>query len=328
MSVELLEDGGFEDDSPLWVWANFRSQRVNPFPPLPAHSPVWCAQLECSRWMSDGKVSQLSIPVPANSTVQLSFAISLKNDTGVDEHSITVTIIDGAQRHVAFTKTVAEYQAEYGVKWVEIETDPQAVSSGTVGVEFAGSDEGAGVASTFWLIDTASLMLLPPTAAVGAMMKSKAEAYKRFIKLLKTISGPPVFHWDLGGRVYNRLVAPEEMDGLVLPYLCVPLFEEGQQYPFFDKLTRTHWTQNLFGFTPDVLAHDRVNSDGAVNISKLHDDIVTAILGDMKLGGLLNGPVQLIRTDSLSGVDDSTYAELEMEWQMAMNFSRADLGPE
>jgi len=175
-----------------------------------------------------------------------------------------------------------------------------------------------------WLLDLVSIQMGVPEA-----MKGKATAFQRFIDLLKTIQGPPFHHMDLGGRVFNRLITPEEMPGLELPYVCCPLFEEQQSYPHFDQAVQTKWNQSLYLFTEDLKLGDRVDTTGARTISELHDDVVKAVLRDMTLGGLLNGPVNLLSCNSIAGVDDETpYAEAEMVFQKSMNFGINDLGPE
>ncbi len=180
------------------------------------------------------------------------------------------------------------------------------------------------LARSDWYIDTWSL----PQEVSGAAMKGKWDAIQKLTTLLKSqIVGPPSFHLDIGGRVYNRLVLPHEHEGILLPYLCVPVLLEAQSYPAFDRLTQTQWQQEIMCFVTEAAAHDTLKTTGARDICHIHDDVIKAILSDIDLGGFLNAPMQLTSNDSISGVTDEDFAENSMKFQMGMNFGKDDLGP-
>jgi len=88
------------------------------------------------------------------------------------------------------------------------------------------------------------------------------------------------------------------------------------------------WQQEILCYVAETAAHDTLKTTGARDIAHMHDDVVKAILSDIDLGGLLNAPMQLISTDSISGVTDEDFAECSMKFQMGMNFGKDDLGPE
>ncbi len=319
MILELIDDPGFENDSPLWTWTDLAERDTEP------HTGTWSAKLRSQRGGVPtplaGKVEQLGIPVASGTVVTVSFWVKLWT-LSRPSHQFSVTLYDGGSPVVLYTTTVADHTSTYGFDWVLL-SFPHTMSGSTLGLEFlAFATDIIEVSAAKWWVDDVSVPLV-----LEGLMKGKAQAISLFMERLLTITGPPTFFSDLAGRVYNRLVTPEEHEGLVLPYLCVPLLEEGQSYPHFDRLTRTAWAMTIYGFAPERLAHNQIDSSGAVAIANLHDDIVKAILEDMRLGRYLNAPVDLLRTDSISGVDDSKYAELEMEFSMGLNFSKEDLGP-
>ncbi len=224
----------------------------------------------------------------------------------------TTTLLD--IHHLGHPKDVfVQYQVSFTANTSSADLVVNAIREG-----------GFSLGRTDWYIDTWSL----PQELLG-IMKGKWLAITKLTDLLKQqIVGPPSYHLDVGGRVYNRDITPKEHEGIKLPYICVPLFLEGQTYPIFDRLTQTQWQQEILAYVTEAKAHDPLETTGARDIAHMHDDIIKAILSDLHLEGLLNAPIQATSTESISAVTDEEWAELSMKFQMAMNFGKDDLGPE
>lgn len=193
---------------------------------------------------------------------------------------------------------------------------------------------GFGFASVgIWHLDLASLAQdIPdvdtPETRRLLMKRGKWNAVKALQELFTTlIVGGPDYHNDLGGRCYTRLITPEEHDGIVKPYLCLPVIDEGQEYSQTGSVLTTTFNQRVFLFSDDTAAHSKLTSNGTQTIGELHDDVLKALMVNPTLTRLLNAPAQVLTCNSAAGMDDSGYAEAEMLLQLSMNIGIDDLGP-
>lgn len=324
MSLELITDGSFELGSPLWSYTGTgtRDLVVNP------HDGLWAGVVLNYRFDPFGQEftgtvgQQVTQNVTPGDTIYPSAWIRLQSSSGSDgTMPVWVDFGDGSP-----VITIL-YEADFTVgEWKQVTLPPVVATTDEVTYTFKAALVGIGTGFKTWHVDLASLLL----PGVAAMKRGKWKAIQRLLHLLATqITGHPNYHLDLGAKVFPRLIIPGEKEGLRPPYLCVPLLDDAQSFDGHDHhLLGTSWTQKIWGFVPETMKLHGTEMSGAQSSSLLQEDTIKAILGDLYLGGLLNGPARLVSSNTVSGVDDTGYAEFELSLSLSMNFARDDLGPE
>ncbi len=151
--------------------------------------------------------------------------------------------------------------------------------------------------------------------------------YAQLITILKGINGPAGGYWtDLEGRVFTRLIRPEDADQVVRPYLCVPLVQTAPAYETEETSTQETRRQGIWGFV-DELRRD-FDTDGNERILKLGDDIFRAVSLDYTLGETAQDSRFVSGGEEIGGVmPDDDWAELEKVLEIDDRFAPEDLGP-
>lgn len=167
-----------------------------------------------------------------------------------------------------------------------------------------------------------------PTDREADLMASKYQAIDGLRERLKIINGGTEYHFDLGRRVYSKLILPNEDGKRSYPYLCVPLIEEAQVYVTVEETwIHTTWQQIIYGFVGETTP-GKISAATVDAISKLHDDIIKALMYDWTLGGVVGMDTKVLGNMSWAGAgDEENYGELQMVVQLSIRFSRDELGP-
>ena len=328
MQIELLDNGDFTAQG-LWSFSgDFTYPATDQYRTA---SPS--LRLDSDNVGGTPVNAEASQPVPVVKGTDITVAGFLRPSSGGDASStISVWVEEGAPN---FTVHQLTGDLPYSIfltfydSWFPLVRKfvPTADTTATLFIKNSGSSGlPEPLTGTTWHADDFSMSHFIRDG--DGFMKGKWDSMTKLIELLKgQIVGAPGFYHDLEGRVFNRLITPGEHDDLKLPFLCVPLIEEAQTYPVLDRLTQTQWEATVYAFASDRLAHDMLDSEGPRDISHLHDDVVKAFLSDCTLGKTLNAPITILSCNSISGTDDEAYSEFQMRIQLALNFSKDDLGP-
>lgn len=148
-------------------------------------------------------------------------------------------------------------------------------------------------------------------------------AYNNLRTLIKTIDGVNTVV-DLGQRVYERLITPED-GAQVFPYLCMPLAGTAGTYPqpdSDDDHTEHVWRISLYGFVDEDNSDPR-ESNAAETAADLHDAIIDRIMSDPRLGGAVQ-EMHPVAEEILSGIDDS-YGEVQVTLEFRQQVGPSDI---
>ncbi len=146
------------------------------------------------------------------------------------------------------------------------------------------------------------------------MPQTISGATAALITKLKAIQGAASGHkTNLGGRVYTRLVLPEDAGaGEDKPYLCLPKYEDGPTYAWYDRHVEIRWRQPIHGFVPEEATDDR-NSKSPKLVEDLMEDVIESILKDRELGGAAKEITIGAGGGAIAGVDpEDRWAEFLM----------------
>lgn len=135
-------------------------------------------------------------------------------------------------------------------------------------------------------------------------------------------------YWlDAGGRVFTRMVLPEESD-VALPYFCVVLAQEDETFPSIEQnRVESTWAFEVWAFVGERLDDARITST-AIDACKARDDIVRALMQDWTLGKSCadSKPVSCSSVAGTGGQPD--YGEVILRWQVYQIEQREDMGPQ
>ena len=147
------------------------------------------------------------------------------------------------------------------------------------------------------------------------------------ITLLKTINGGPTYWSDVGDRVYNRLVPPEDTRITKFPYFCVPTLDDKPVYLEPDGGTHLvhQWDQPVFGFVRDTAGTKSLNSNAQEQLLKLHDDFMKLWFTDHTWNGTVEDSLP-VAGPRHAGIL-SKYGEFVISLQMKSFLSFQGLGP-
>lgn len=93
---------------------------------------------------------------------------------------------------------------------------------------------GAETGISFWTIDDCSLEIAEEQMGRGAYRAYKA-VFDAYLGIAGQASG---YYTDLGGRVYPRILKPDQMGQAALPYACLALFTEDAPAAIFERHMR------------------------------------------------------------------------------------------
>jgi len=157
------------------------------------------------------------------------------------------------------------------------------------------------------------------------MPRSRDAILAELVTVLKTITGT-AYYSDLGSRVFRRFRNPMEAssDG---PLPAVYVVEAGttQTIRNDDRSVRVEIQAEIIGYVAEDSTDPRV-SNAATAASKLHDDIMRALLSNLRLNGQC--PAGLLFRDCVvdGGLDD-VYGGVRIGITLPYHFTAADLGP-
>lgn len=167
--------------------------------------------------------------------------------------------------------------------------------------------------SRFWVVDDVE----------AHVAQVKWTAIQGLITVLKGINGTG-FHTDLGGRVYTRLITPEDKVKVTFPYACVPILFGEQVTEHEGLVTKRKWRQPVFCFVraPEPQSRESATAEAAAN---LEDDIFRAVMLDDTLGGTV-ADAQIVDIASQAGVLRQ-YGEVQVYIDLLQVFDPSDLAP-
>ena len=163
--------------------------------------------------------------------------------------------------------------------------------------------------------------------------RGRYQAHAELITVLGGINGTGGGYWhNLGGRVYKRMVVPEEEGPIGLPYVCVPLEGDNPAVEHTEQGVILQWTEAISGFVAETSESD-VDANSPDAALKLWDDIVRALLKTRTANGQwLNGKAENLEILSGGGtvagvIGDDDYGEVLVLVQLQTRFDDKDLGP-
>jgi len=123
------------------------------------------------------------------------------------------------------TATVGEWTLLVGVFDATVSGPISFVIKAPLGAEATGVGQ--------WVVDDCEVVDL----AEELMSRTSYQAYKALFDAYRTVDGSGAGFWnDLGGRVFPKLIYPDQLGGNALPYACVVLSDEQAPYDFHDRL--------------------------------------------------------------------------------------------
>jgi len=159
-------------------------------------------------------------------------------------------------------------------------------------------------------------------------LRGRWRSYSALFIALRGINGRAGgYYHDLGGRIYPRLIRPEDGLKVQLPFACLPLVETTPQYETTDSgLVACTWRLSVFAFVNET--QRGLDSDISEQCLKLHDDIQRCVLLDPKLGGTAQDTRWVNGGGELAAVlPGEQYGELEVPLEIVNFYAVADLGP-
>lgn len=198
-------------------------------------------------------------------------------------------------------------------------------AAGAIYVRFRTGSTTVSLYNTRWYIDDIILYPVPRTLSeIMAVSKWAAVAALK-TQLLKVVGQAAGFRSDIGSRVYDRLIVPEDGVEIARPYICMPLLSEDQSYDVEDKLIKTQWTHRVHIFVDETQSEpDKTSSAEA--LADMHDDIVKTLMEDWTLGGAVKDLTILGANTFPATSPDDRYGELVMDIQLTQWFQRSELG--
>lgn len=107
-------------------------------------------------------------------------------------------------------------------------------------------------------------------------------AYDQLLTVLRAIDGPPTYHTNLEGRVYNQHWGPEE-EKVRLPYGALPFLVLGAPTEDDeDDLLSTHPVLTFVGYVAED-ATSEANGNAPERAAKLVEDVIKALQLNPKL---------------------------------------------
>lgn len=199
-------------------------------------------------------------------------------------------------------------------------------SNGVLRVRLRSTNEdetGSAVFWDRWYVDD----LVVAQGDVGTEMAIRKHAAMtnlraQFLKIQGPTSG---FRTQLGDRVYDVLILPEDSPEIARPYLCMPLLTEEQDYVIEEKSVLSSWRVRVHLFV-DETQPSPTETTAAQSLADAHDDLIKTILEDYTLGGEC-ADLNIISSNSFCGaMTGDRYGELVLDLQLVQRFQRSDLG--
>jgi len=184
---------------------------------------------------------------------------------------------------------------------------------------------GTGNGSSVWLFDDCQVegVLMP---------RGMINAYKALMTQLKTINGSTGgYYFNLSSRVVPHLVEPDQMPGITLPYICLPLNDQGPYRSVEGSHVVATLQQDIYMFVPDTEAIS--NTDNvSLEVLKAHDDIMRCLMPETgyhwNLGDLNVVDTRPVAKHNLGRTNDGIqYGVAKITVEVDTMFGRSDLGP-
>lgn len=295
--AELWTDPSFEDDAPGLTLVDNAVRSMNW-----ARTGLWSLELPAQR----GGIGGTKTPRGSR---------TLDVTAGVD---VPISaFVEGTNRGAAHMYCYVDFLDGFGLQQIAQALDVDGVqffdcglvtpSGPQIVVEWRASIDIASGSGT-WYVDDVSAT--GPDAG-GAVALGKWLAINAAKSTIATINGSAGgFKRDLGGRVYTRLVTPEEIGEETKPYCCLPLDQDGETLQTPGTVTESRWRLTAWFFLDEVGDSDPRNSPAVQEAAELRDDIVRAFLLDPTLGGQVDS-CEVTAINSQAGVS-SDYAEIQV----------------
>jgi len=159
-------------------------------------------------------------------------------------------------------------------------------------------------------------------------LRGRWRSYAALVAILKGINGVPGgYYFDVGQRVYGRLIRPEDGEGLTLPYFCVPLVDATPTYETTDSgEVKCTWRQSIFWFVGEQ--RRGLETDISELTLKVHDDLHRSVLLNPRLSGTAQNTQWVSGGGELAAVlPGEEYGEGEAVLEIWNWYAAADLGP-
>ncbi|MGQ0797574.1 MAG: hypothetical protein ACT4OI_06920, partial [Methanobacteriota archaeon] len=181
---------------------------------------------------------------------------------------------------------------------------------------------GAGSATGSWQID--DLMVGQEMAREIALAKHRHAILAELVVVLKGING--VGYWtNLGGRVYQRFLAPSELSDGEFPALFVVEQGELSGIRNDEHGVKCEVHAAIYGWVREK-SEDLKVTTAADDASKLRDDVFRALLGNVSLNKKLSAPL-LFRGEAIETGLDGTHGGVRVDVTLPYHLFQAELGP-
>lgn len=158
-------------------------------------------------------------------------------------------------------------------------------------------------------------------------------AYTEMLTVLKGINGSTGGYWlNVEGRVYERLLLPEEVAKGSFPYIAAPLSDDTPRFIHDEQRITIVWNHEIHLFVKET-ATSQTESSSALQALKGRSDVMRALMRSKVASGFLAGKVDDLSFISGGGIygaidPDDTWAEAVIPVELSLGFAVSDLGPD
>lgn len=300
----------------FWTWGTGSTLAVEG----EARSLPYCAYLTATRVSNP-------LPPPPEITAQGQVDQDVNLQAGslyaISAHVKALSSWGPAQITVA-GEEVARIEAGGGADWTYLSGvyAPSATQAYGVALRaLLGSGDGTGI----WLFDDCEVK--------GVVMpRGMINAYKSLMTRLKTMNGAGGgYYYDLSSRVIPRYAEPGDMPSAKLPYVCLPMNDNGGYRAVEGSHVIATMRQDVVMFVPDT---EKILDDDNAPIAalKAHDDIIRCIMPasgvEWNLGDRNIIDVRPVGKQIIAGTNDGPqWCGIRITLEIDCLFSRSDLGP-
>jgi hypothetical protein len=178
----------------------------------------------------------------------------------------------------------------------------------------------AGIFPHYFFVDDAEVL----------MPRGLQVVYAALFNRLKTLNGAPGgYNYTLASRVIPRLVLPDEPGAPVMPYVCLPLSDNGPFLEQGERALRVALRQQIVAFLPESVDDTMANS-AAYQALLIQSDLQRCLWpasgGVWDLGDASVEDVQFVTKETTAGQNDGIpFSEISITVDVITRYSREDL---
>jgi hypothetical protein len=158
------------------------------------------------------------------------------------------------------------------------------------------------------------------------MPGKKLAAVDAAMAVLRGINGSSGnYNTDLENRVYDRLFTPLQKPEVKMPFVCLPLEDEGEEIGYEGLCFTGSWRLVGSAFFQDNPESDPLFCDGGRQAGRFRDDLIRAFTVDQHLGREVLD-CSIIRVQTSAGVIDDGISEVVFTLEFTQVAGPSDLG--